>query len=387
MENMLHSCGYNVTTCQRAEEALSLLYKDDRRYDILISEVHMPDMDGFKLLEITKDVKFIFKHVIRKKRETELKEIDPLKIVEEVNINVSNNTTANEGDGKILKRAIRNHEFEGEPLYDLMTTKEKKPRFVWTTEVHGIFLNAVAEVMAESDRPVPKKIQEKMQNMGVNVTRENVASHLQKFRLNRNKKTNLIQSTPELIKPYPVEGECKHVNALPSDPSHHNLITNVGVDSPTLLGNLVVNIDETLHEGHVVANYESPDLSDPPFEARIQMIDDTTMNQPFNNMLSPQFSYEIQVQALQDNVAVITSMEPNAYTSLDYSPGQDCAIEDNIGTAPMEIDDPISLFNTNDINDNNFSIEYAGLNVGYENPAETNAYVLQGSELAKTNEL
>ncbi|PON40545.1 Two-component response regulator [Parasponia andersonii] len=378
MENMLHSFGYNVTTCQRAEEALSLLCKDGRRYDILISEVHLPEMDGFNLLEITKDVKFMFKHVIRKKREIELKEIEPLKIMEQVNI-VSNNTTANEGDGKILKRAIRNHEVEGELLHDL-TTKEKKPRFVWTTEVHGIFLKAVAEVMAESDRPVPKKIQEKMQNMGVNVTRENVASHLQKFRLNRNKKTNLIQSTPELIKPYPVEGECKHVNALPSDPSHHNLITTLGVDSPTLLGNLVsnvVNINETFHEGHVEANNESPNLSDPPFEARIQMIDDTTMNQPFDSMLSPPVSYEIQVQALEDNVAVITSMEPNDYPTIEYLlPGQDCAIEGN-GTAPMEIDDPISLFNTNNIYVNNFSIEYTGLNVGYENPAEKNAHVLR----------
>jgi len=42
---------FSVTKCNRAEIALSLLRENKNGYDIVISDVHMPDMDGFKLLE------------------------------------------------------------------------------------------------------------------------------------------------------------------------------------------------------------------------------------------------------------------------------------------------------------------------------------------------
>lgn len=40
-----------MTQSNRAEHALSLLRGNKNGYDIVISDVHMPDMDGFKLLE------------------------------------------------------------------------------------------------------------------------------------------------------------------------------------------------------------------------------------------------------------------------------------------------------------------------------------------------
>ncbi|KAF8047303.1 hypothetical protein N665_3102s0001 [Sinapis alba] len=51
LERMLRTCLYRVTKCNRAEIALSLLRKNKNGFDIVISDVHMPDMDGFKLLE------------------------------------------------------------------------------------------------------------------------------------------------------------------------------------------------------------------------------------------------------------------------------------------------------------------------------------------------
>lgn len=42
---------FPVTKCNRAELALSLLRENKNGFDIVISDVHMPDMDGFKLLE------------------------------------------------------------------------------------------------------------------------------------------------------------------------------------------------------------------------------------------------------------------------------------------------------------------------------------------------
>lgn len=41
----------SVTKCRLAEEALSLLRKKEGTYDIVIIDVYLPGMDGFKLLE------------------------------------------------------------------------------------------------------------------------------------------------------------------------------------------------------------------------------------------------------------------------------------------------------------------------------------------------
>lgn len=41
-----------MTTCGLARDALSLLRERKDGYDIVISDVNMPDMDGFKLLEL-----------------------------------------------------------------------------------------------------------------------------------------------------------------------------------------------------------------------------------------------------------------------------------------------------------------------------------------------
>lgn len=40
-----------MTTCGLAREALDLLRERKDGFDIVISDVNMPDMDGFKLLE------------------------------------------------------------------------------------------------------------------------------------------------------------------------------------------------------------------------------------------------------------------------------------------------------------------------------------------------
>ncbi|KAL2339484.1 hypothetical protein Fmac_007424 [Flemingia macrophylla] len=50
LEKMLKKCLYEVTTCCLATEALKKLCERKDEYDIAISDVNMPDMDGFKLL-------------------------------------------------------------------------------------------------------------------------------------------------------------------------------------------------------------------------------------------------------------------------------------------------------------------------------------------------
>jgi two-component response regulator ARR-B family len=41
-----------VTTCPQATRALTMLRENRRGFDVIISDVHMPDMDGFRLLEL-----------------------------------------------------------------------------------------------------------------------------------------------------------------------------------------------------------------------------------------------------------------------------------------------------------------------------------------------
>nr|XP_043622940.1 two-component response regulator ARR1-like [Erigeron canadensis] len=69
------------------------------------------------------------------------------------------------------KRTTENDEQNG--------SVEKKPRVVWTKEMHQKFLEAVAKL--GHDKAFPKKIVELMNVPGL--TRENVASHLQKYRM------------------------------------------------------------------------------------------------------------------------------------------------------------------------------------------------------------
>ena len=47
---MLKAAGYEVTAVASAQEALTLL-KNGRRFDVLVTDIDMPDMDGFALAE------------------------------------------------------------------------------------------------------------------------------------------------------------------------------------------------------------------------------------------------------------------------------------------------------------------------------------------------
>ncbi|XP_075516571.1 two-component response regulator ARR1-like [Primulina tabacum] len=221
MEKMLKNCLYEVTKCNRAELALQYLRDNKNGFDVVISDVHMPDMDGFKLLEQvglemdlpvimmsaddSKDVvmkgvthgacdylikpvrmealKNIWQHVVRKKKH-EGKDMDfensggvedgdqKQKILEDGDYSSS----ANEENRNSKKRKDEEDD-DAEERDDV--SAHKKPRVVWSSELHLKFMDAVNKLGLE--KAVPKKILELM-NVPT-LTRENVASHLQKYRL------------------------------------------------------------------------------------------------------------------------------------------------------------------------------------------------------------
>ncbi|ONK61325.1 uncharacterized protein A4U43_C08F28700 [Asparagus officinalis] len=221
---MLQRCRYRVTTCCQATVALSLLREKRCGFDVVISDVHMPDMDGFKLLELVglemdlpvimmsadggtntvmrgikhgacdylikpvriEELKNIWQHVIRKKQ-NETKEYSGSMDDTHRNRRVSDDAeyASSVHDGADVswrsnkkKRDTKEDENSGELDHE-DSSSSKKPRVVWSVELHQQFVSAVSQLGIE--KAVPKRILELMNVPGL--TRENVASHLQKFRL------------------------------------------------------------------------------------------------------------------------------------------------------------------------------------------------------------
>ncbi|KAG8054306.1 hypothetical protein GUJ93_ZPchr0001g31418 [Zizania palustris] len=191
LEKMLRKCSYEVTTCGLARVALDILRERKNKFDIVISDVNMPDMDGFKLLEHIglemdlpvimmsidgetsrvmkgvqhgacdyllkpvrmKELRNIWQHVYRKKMH-EVKEI--------------------EGHDSCDDLQILRNGFEGLDDKSLFMRSDSD-----TMRKRKDFVNAVNQI--GFDKVGPKKILDLMNVPGL--TRENVASHLQKYRL------------------------------------------------------------------------------------------------------------------------------------------------------------------------------------------------------------
>ncbi|KAF5931210.1 hypothetical protein HYC85_032083 [Camellia sinensis] len=197
-----------------AREALDLLRERKDGFDIVISDVNMPDMDGFKLLEHVglemdlpvimmsvdgetsrvmrgvqhgacdyllkpirmKELRNIWQHVFRKKIH-EVRDIENLDCFEE--IQMMRYGTDQSDDGHLFRATDK--DFSD-------ASSAKKARVVWTVDLHQKFVKAVNQIGFDSDEfhlclaeVGPKKILDLMNVPWL--TRENVASHLQKYRL------------------------------------------------------------------------------------------------------------------------------------------------------------------------------------------------------------
>ncbi|CAL5048695.1 unnamed protein product [Urochloa decumbens] len=221
LEKQLKHCNYNVTTVTDAKMALDMLreMKNGRQFDLVISDVVMPDMDGFKLLELIglemdipvimlsandetetvmrginhgacdylvkpvrlEQLRGIWTHVVRNSK------TDPRNSMSGSSDDASQklqsvDSDKDEKDGakhtkKSSKKKKKN--VDGAEKDKENTSTQKRQRVQWPGDLHRKFVKAVNQI--GMDRAVPKKILEVMNVDGL--TRENVASHLQKYRI------------------------------------------------------------------------------------------------------------------------------------------------------------------------------------------------------------
>ncbi|KAL8189560.1 hypothetical protein R6Q57_029126 [Mikania cordata] len=217
LDGLLRKCQYQVTTTNQARTALKMLRENRNRFDLVISDVHMPDMDGFKLLELLglemdlpvimlsgnsdpklvmkgvthgacdylvkpvrlEELRNIWQHVIRRKVESK-SQPKSNNNQEKPNNEAGQETGSGDPNGKLnRKRKDEDEDVEDNGNEDDDPSTQKKPRVVWSIDLHRKFVASVNQLGIE--KAVPKRILDLMNVEGL--TRENVASHLQKYRL------------------------------------------------------------------------------------------------------------------------------------------------------------------------------------------------------------
>ncbi|XP_071742199.1 two-component response regulator ORR24-like isoform X2 [Rutidosis leptorrhynchoides] len=217
LDVLLRKCQYQVTTTNQAITALKMLRENRNRFDLVISDVHMPDMDGFKLLELVglemdlpvimlsgnsdpklvmkgvthgacdylvkpvrlEELRNVWQHVIRRKVETK-SQSKSNNNQDKSNHECGQEAGSGDSNGKLnRKRKDEDEDIEDNENEDDDSSTQKKPRVVWSIDLHRKFVAAVNQLGIE--KAVPKRILDLMNVEGL--TRENVASHLQKYRL------------------------------------------------------------------------------------------------------------------------------------------------------------------------------------------------------------
>ncbi|KAM1486314.1 hypothetical protein ACFX2I_000527 [Malus domestica] len=236
LSRMLCKLGYKVLTAKRACDALSIAQKKESELHLVLTEVHLPDMDKYELLERMRAVSKLpvvimsddddenamlgglFKgavyYIVKPLTMDSLKNLWQFAFISNRDaVTTSNNRdvvidlTADDSSGEFQQEYTSNEGLEIESIMKKekqissrkslkrknpegmnkdkggdnsdSTCTQKKPKMVWTNELHKKFVQAVTLLGVDSAHP--KKI---LQHMNVpGLWKENISSHLQKYRL------------------------------------------------------------------------------------------------------------------------------------------------------------------------------------------------------------
>lgn len=287
LEKMLKKCNYEVTTCNLAREALDLLRERKEGFDIVISDVNMPDMDGFKLLEHVglemdlpvimmsvdgetsrvmkgvqhgacdyllkpirmKELRNIWQHVFRK-RIHEVRDIEGHESLEEIQMMRSELLDDGYffGGDLVSSKKRKDVDNKNDDRLGCDPSSLKKARVVWTVDLHQKFVKAVNQIGFE--KVGPKKILDLMAVPWL--TRENVASHLQKYRLYLSR----LQKENEL--------KASFSGTKQSELSPKDLAGNVSLQNPVTKNSSCLKPNIRADENYAVSGHKIPVHHDEP---------------------------------------------------------------------------------------------------------------------------
>ncbi|KAI4342832.1 hypothetical protein MLD38_027403 [Melastoma candidum] len=248
LKKMLEECSYHVIACQSGEEAMGKLKNSKDGFDIIMSDVRMPEIGGLQLLEkiatmkidspiilfsdepdtetVLKGVhggacdflakpihistlKMIWKHLLHKTGKERAISGAPIASLvlhfdsqsnEQLDYNALNQkrgSDSTDSGNSIDRSSLKENEQGQSNVTDAATTK-KKPRMSWKTEAHNAFLEAISSLPPQ--QVLPKKILDYMEaKHGITgLTRQIIASHLQKHRDSVKKLGNGILGDPRI---------------------------------------------------------------------------------------------------------------------------------------------------------------------------------------------
>ncbi|KAH1076442.1 hypothetical protein AAZX31_19G044000 [Glycine max] len=227
IKQMGFKCHYRVATFSDAPDALNYVLENKDRIDVILVDVHLPNMDGYEFLKhINKEIdipviimsvdgstsavrkaithgacdywtkpfsenqfKIMWKHVAMKAwNEKKLQKKDFSEFASSV-------LDANLKDQKEISSNSK------ESDVDDCDAQPKKPRIAWKGELHCQFVKAVMHIGL--DKAQPKKILEVMNIPGL--TKDHVASHLQKYRFDLKKSNEVAVQQNEMQLPNSIQ--------------------------------------------------------------------------------------------------------------------------------------------------------------------------------------